>query len=308
MQDPFSVNIVYGLGFWLKDYGYYPKHWPLYSYMDHGITLHDTIPPHELNNEAPIIFKFSPRLVELYKKQSTKPVFPILNPYIHYRHKHKICKSENAANTLFFPAHSTDEIDDATDWQDFINRLKTIPPEFGGIDICLHPTDMKKGLDRVFGSQGYKVFTAGNPYDPAFTQKMYAILRNYKYTMSNIPGSYLFYSVEMGIPFSLFGNEPLYHNLKDPNVEKGQYTSYKQNTTYQKAVALFSGSNTTITADQAAFVDFELGKTSSISRMKTCFLLYKAAAIYLYRHPEARRPFFSSTYKGAKAYLKQKFR
>lgn len=33
---PFWVNNVYSLGYWLKDYGYYPKCLPLCSYMDHG--------------------------------------------------------------------------------------------------------------------------------------------------------------------------------------------------------------------------------------------------------------------------------
>ncbi len=57
----------------------------------------------------------------------------------------------------------------------------------------------------IFISKGYKVVTAGNPHDNTYTQKFYAILKNYKYTMSNLIGSYTFYSVEMGIPFSLYG-------------------------------------------------------------------------------------------------------
>ncbi len=65
-KSPYWVNDVYSLGYWLKDYGYYPKSWPLFNYMDHGITLFNTIPNHEIANDAAIIFKFSPRLVGYY--------------------------------------------------------------------------------------------------------------------------------------------------------------------------------------------------------------------------------------------------
>ena len=74
-KSPYWVTEAYSLGYWLKDYGFFPKKWALYNYMDHGMTFFDTIPAHEIENNAPFIFKFSPRLVEEYKKVSkTMPV------------------------------------------------------------------------------------------------------------------------------------------------------------------------------------------------------------------------------------------
>ena len=133
------------LGYWLKDYGYYPQNWPLYTYMDHGMTFFDKIPPHEINNSAPLLFKFSPRLVLEYKKVSDKPVYNLLNPTIHCRNKKNININPDAKGTLFFPAHTTELIDDNTAWDVFIANLDNIPEQFKPLDICLHPTDIKRG-------------------------------------------------------------------------------------------------------------------------------------------------------------------
>ncbi len=275
-KSPFFVNTVYSLGYWLKDYGYYPKNWPLYTYMDHGVALYDKIPPHEINNNAPIIFKFSVRQTEAYKKASKKPALTLLNPTIHCRQKNKISVSPSASGTLFFPAHTTELIDDNTAWDTFIDNLENVPEQFKPLHICLHPTDVRKGLDKIFENRGYPVFCAGSAYEDNFAENFYNILKNYRHTMSNLLGSYVFYSVEMGIPFSLYGEEPKFDNKGDNNIEKGAYTSYKLQPTYQRAVEMFTGFHEVITKQQQDFVTFELGKNNSISRMHASMLLYKA--------------------------------
>lgn len=285
MKSPFFINEVYGLGYWLKDYARYPKSWPLFTYMDHGMVLSDKITPHEIENNAPIIFKFSPRLVALYRKESRKPVYNIVNPFVHYRRSRKIKISEAARGTIFFVAHSTSEIDDLTDWEEYINQLKNIPEQFHPIHVCLHPTDMNKGLNEIFEQQGYRVFTAGDLASYRYTINFYDILRNYRYSMSNLLGSYLFYSVEMGIPFSLYGEEPRYFNKSDGNIEKGNYESYRQYSTYKKAKELFSGFHTRISEEQAEFVGYEMGIHDTVSRFKSFWLVYKALFLYAIRNP-----------------------
>ena len=275
LKSPYWVNETYSLGHWLKDYGYYPGHWPLYTYMDHGMSVTDLIYPHELETEAPLIFKFSPRMVKMYKKISKKPVYTLINPTIHYRKTKKIEKSPDANGTLFFPAHSTEVIHDETNWDTFITGLENIPEQFKPLDICLHFTDVVKGLDKIFEARGYKVLTAGNISLNEFVENFYSILKNYKYSMSNLMGSYAFYSVEMGIPFSLFGPEPLYQNRGEKNLPPGAYDGYKQHPTYQKSLALFRGFYAGITPEQKEFVEYELGIHHSISRLKAAFLLYK---------------------------------
>jgi hypothetical protein len=272
---PYWVNEVYGLGYWLKDYGFYPKGLPIFSYMDHGMTLFDKIPLHEIYNDASIIFKFSPRLTTLYRQCSKKPAYNVLNPTIHYRVSRKIEKLSIAKGSLFFVAHTTPDIDDLTEWSNFIESFNNIPAEFHPIDVCLHPTDIKKGLGAVFEKAGFNVVFAGDAHSKEFVENFYTLLRKYKYSLSNLLGSYVFYSVEMGIPFSLYGEEPKYYNKGDSNIEMGRYDSYKSQPTYQRAKSLFGGFHTSIDKEQEYFVNQELGKFTSISRLKTCYLLYR---------------------------------
>jgi FkbM family methyltransferase len=281
MKSPFWVNEVYSLGYWLKDYGYYPKSWPLFSFMDHGTDTDYNIHPFDVNNDAPMHFVYSPGRLEKFKKAIPKHFYCVMNPFMHCRLKNKIEQSKDAKGTIFFPAHSTPYIDDLTDWQKFISMLENVPDIFKPIDISLHQNDMDKGLDKIFIKNGFKVYTAGDPFSVGFAEKFYSILKNYKYSMSNSIGSHTFYSVEMGIPFSLYGQEPVYFNKGDINVEKGSYTSYKEQPTYQKAIILFSGFHTEVTKEQSDFVNFELGKGHSISRIKTCYLLYKTLALHI---------------------------
>lgn len=282
---PYGINKVYGLGYWLKDYAYYPQGLPLFIYMDHGMVLSDKIYSHEINNDAPLIFKFSPRLVNIYRKIDDKPVYNLLNPTIHYRLSKRIEKSINAKGSLFFIAHSTEDIVDQTDWKSFIEDIKNIPETFKPIDICLHPTDVEKGLDKVFLAEGFRVVSAGSYSSSDFIANFYSILINYRYTISNLIGSYAFYSVDLGIPFSMYGDEPKYYNIKDKNLEIGAYESYKTQPTYQKAKSLFVGLHTSIDEQQKYFVDYELGKFTTVSRAKASLLLYKAYFIYSLRYP-----------------------
>jgi FkbM family methyltransferase len=304
MESPFWVNEITSQGYWLKDYAHYLNCLPLCNFMDHGIGLSDIIYHYEINNDAPLIFKFSPRLVSEFKKVSSKPVYCVLNPFIHYRFSKKI-QNLSEKGTLFFIAHSTIYIDDLTNWDEFIQGLNYIPEHFKPIDICLHPLDIRKGLGYVFSAKGYKVYSVGDNYPGQFVEDFYEILKKYKYSMSNIVGSYSFYSVEMGIPFSLYGKEPIYHNYSDPNAEIGAYTSYLKRKIYQRAQLIFNGLHAHITREQKEFVDFELGKTQTISRNKTCYLLYKALLIYLFKHPKYSFTVFISLIK--KIWFKIKF-
>lgn len=303
MNSNYWVNNVYGLGIWLKDYGYYPNCLPLCNYMDHGMTLADQISPHEIENDAPVIFKFSPRHLSEYRKKSKKPVYCLLNPAIHYRVKNKIEQNANASGTLFFVAHSTPDIDDQTNWDDFIANLSNIPEQYKSIDICLHHHDIVKGLDVIFRNKGFKVVSVGSPYANNYIEKFYSILSSYKYTMSNLLGSYVFYSVEMGIPFSLYGEDPTYFNKGDRSLKAGIYNSYKDHPSYQMGVKLFSGYCTHITESQIRFINKNLGKDDSISRSKTCILLYKALFQNMFTHPDTIKPVIRSLLKS----IKQKF-
>lgn len=292
MRSPFVGNELYGLGYWLKDYAHYPQRFPLCTFMEHGAGSLEDAAEHEVKNNAAVFIKFSPSFIERFRKSLKKPVFCILNPFIHYRIKNGIKQSNEAKGTLFFAAHSLLGIDGLLNWDSLINELETIPEYFKPIDICLHPVDVYKGLDQIIKRKGYKVYTAGYEYSEKFAVRFYNILKEYKYTMSNVIGSHTFYSVELGIPFSIFGKEPIYVNRGYGVTKPTAHNISKTELIYLKAAELFQGFHTYITPEQNEFANFELGKTKSIGRTKAFFVLLWALLVYFIKHPAYFFPVF----------------
>ena len=204
---------IYGMGRIYREMAWYPKKWPLNIYSSHGIALADNPAKHELANNAPYMFYFSKRLVRLFNDRSVaKKSFCIISPFVFYRRKHHITPKENTQGTLVFVGHSTPDIDDTSNVQEYIHQLKNIPKKYHPLTICLHFHDINKGMHLDYLNAGFEVVTMGNSMDDDYIPKFYELLRQYKYTCSNLIGSYVHYSVELGIPFFYYGNPPEFIN------------------------------------------------------------------------------------------------
>lgn len=267
---------VYSFGKYMRKYAYYPTFLPLYCYTDHGAGCYfDEVAKHELESDAPIQFYNSPISTELFKKVSNKPCYTMLSPFVICRRWNKIEQCQNAKGTLAFPAHSTPEIDDFSDIELYIQQLKDMPEEFQPISVCLHMHDINKGQHKIFLKNDIPVYTAGNAFDQRFAERFYDILKNFKYTTSNMIGSYAYYSVEMGIPFSIYGDKPVLINKADPNLEKGEY-KFQENPGYQTLYTLFEGLNKEISLEQKEYVEKHLGLHDGLSRIEMAKILYTA--------------------------------
>lgn len=278
-KDLFWTADVYGLGKYLRKYAYFPEYLPLNAYLSHGIPNYDQPAPHELNNKAPVMFYYSSRLTKEFKKQSKKSCYTVVSPNVFYRRRFKIEKEPTATGTIAFPCHSTPEMDDLTDYNEYCAKLKSLSGEFTPVSVCLHYHDINKGLHKIFMDHGFEVLTVGSPYHSDFIERFYNILKKFKYVTSNEVGSYAYYAVEMNIPFLLFGNPIQLFNRGDVNVEKGYYNTsinLKSSKQTAKALEIFSTFNGQVTQAQKEFVEKELGVNDSISRFKAGIILYKA--------------------------------
>lgn len=265
---------VYGFGVHIRKYAWYPKWLPLCIETDHGPGDRDAPLTSELESTAPVQLYHSSLRVRQWRTLSRKPCYCLLSPYVYYRKKNGIEKSLDAKGTIAFPAHTTGAIDDVSDIQTYIDQLKNLPAEFQPVSVCLHMTDIGKGLHKKFRQNGFNVYTAGNAFDDKFTERFYQIIRNFKYSTSNLAGSYLYYCVEMGIPFFLYGDGPKFINKADQNIEIGEYVSYKKQEAYLKLLSLFSRRAATISEEQRMFVNRGLGVNEGLSRLQLAMALY----------------------------------
>lgn len=251
----YGVTEQYSQGKIYREYANFPIWKSLYIYSEHGIEF-DVVDKHEIENDADAMFVYSDAKLKNYKKVSNKPVYKVIQPLVWYRREHKINQIKDAKGTIAFPSHATPDVEARFDVEAYIKQLKSLPDEMQPVCVCLFMTDVLKGMYRIFMDNGIPVYTAGNVWDIGFVDRYYEILKHFKYATSNNIGTYTFYSVEMGIPFSLYGNSAKYYNNTDPNFAKGFLTITDKEV---RAINLFRGINYKITKEQRNFVNSCLG-------------------------------------------------
>ncbi len=217
----------YSQGYLLKKKLVIPNFIDKLPIMDHGVPLEDEIPPFYSNAPEPILIIREKRKQELEKLGKKSYVTGAVLPYC--RKISNITKANNAKGTIAFPSHSTHYIDLVLDWEVYAKQLLTLPEYLQPITVCFYWKDLLSDSYKIFLDQGIKVVTAGHMVDPNFAINFYQLLSSTNYTTSNMIGSYTFYSIEMEIPFFLYGLEPQFNNWKnDPNSPPGIYSIQEQ--------------------------------------------------------------------------------
>lgn len=269
---PYWTSEVYGIGEGIREYGFYPNWLPLYIYTDHGVARSGIVGRNELENDAEAVFFHSIKDLKEFKKLSKKPAYCYCSPLAFYRKNHDIQQDKNAKGTLAFPVHGIHGT--TVDIDQYIQQLKTLDKEFQPVSVCLHRDEIKSGVYRKFYDAGIDVYTAGDPNDIDYAKRFYETLSKFKYATSNQEGSYLFYAVEMGIPFFIYGEEVFfkdYVNDKNEFIERHSVCEFDE---AKKVYNMFYGIRTEITPEQREYVEKRLGIHNCISRKKMARILY----------------------------------
>lgn len=252
----------------------------------HGWTTLDALPT-DLANARTLMLCWNARHLAGWRAKSAVPCLVLGAPFVHYRRARGIGLDPAAKGTVAFPAHSLQNIEYAFNLDEYCAALKALPEEFQPVTVCLHPTDILCfGRDREYRARGFETVCAGlkrhdadqlpsMPHDhpsfraacagfnttQPFCEAFYDILRRHRYATSNVPGSYLFYAVEMGQPFFLLGALPASDNSAGVNPDvPAQVNRVNDLALGQQACDLFTvPPGSPITAEQRAFVLEEIG-------------------------------------------------
>ncbi|MDH4202030.1 MAG: hypothetical protein OEV87_03975 [Phycisphaerae bacterium] len=207
---------------------------------------------------------YNKRRFDTWQRYSKKPAYIIGSPFVQYRRLRNINPAKDADGTVAFPMHSTPKEEGVFDRREYSKKLKELSDEFHPIKVCVHEHDFLHGFDNIYREQGFEIVTAGVREKPDFVDKFYDILRHCKYATSNAFGSYLFYAVEMRVPFFIYGPRASirYIGKKNPSeriVKEGEFGAYIQKlfSTYPEVA---------ITEEQRVAVEREVGVDDAISR------------------------------------------
>lgn len=274
----------YGLDKCLKKYAFFPQKLPLYIENDHGVGGYSEKPSMtELRTNAPFFLFHGERLAKEWITLTKTPCAVMGSPFAYYRKIKKIKKKKDCFGTVSFPSHGTHWIDCEIDWKLYCNLLKKLPDVYQPVSVCLYWTEVNKGVYKVFFDEGISVFTAGHMFDNMFVDRFYEILSQHKFSTSNLMQSCAYYSIEMGIPFFLYG-ENLQINIfnnGDPNFKLGSLQSEEHVRWIFGNNKLFSTPTTEISDEQIKFVESEMGTHTSLSRWQLSVLLWCSYLLYL---------------------------
>lgn len=277
----------YGRGKHYRKYALFPNFLPLNIYSQHGIYHSDKPAKHEIENCAPFTLYFTKDLVINHNKvpNINSHAIHVLDPFVYFRKRYKIKPSPSAMGTLFFVAHSTPESNVVFDDDQLLICLKEFNKEMLPVTLCFHNHDIVKGRQLLYEEHGYQIISMGLPLDKNYIENFYNTLIKYRFTSSNHIGSYVYYSIDLGIPFKYIQQEVVFWNISDKNYEINKEISNGSDLKEVSRKLFCSESDVpTITDSQKKFVSVQVGEDSKMRRMYFVYIVYLALIYHLFKN------------------------
>ena len=273
-RDEDLTRFAYSNAYVIRKMFLYPKFFEIYFGIEHGITINDEILKEDIIQDIDIALYGRKRKKDNYYGIK---LINIEYPFLFYKRKFNIKQKKNAKGTIVFPMHASLHISREYDIYSYIKELKNLPKEFHPLLICLHYSDVLKGHHHIWYDEGFYVTSAGNGYREDFVKRFYKILSSVKYATANETTSSLFYAVDFGIPFFLYGNRKVKDVKLHSVAEKYALNNYKMDLAKKYGVEkYFNKITTTISKEQKEYVDKVLGKDEKkTNRLYVSLILYR---------------------------------
>lgn len=259
----------------LYDYVGLPAYWPASVHLQHGAnTIYRNGKPDHLamTTKYPTLFLSNKKQAEVCKQFIEKPIHVIGSLFPYYRKMNKIERSKDAKGTLAFPTHSTKDISAEVNWKGYAEELKALPEQYHPICVSLYFIDVLKGAHKYFEEAGLDVCTNGHIADDQFVERFYENMHRHQYTTGNEIGSFMYYAIEMEIPFFTYGSRAAYKNFgANKDAPDSKYTISKKHgyEKHEQARAIFyydQLDHVEIRQEQRDFVTNCIGTNDAISK------------------------------------------
>ena len=266
----------YGMKFLFKDLLGFSVPSILDIHLEHGIIVDQAKPDQYLaNTKAALIFVDN--VVRKAMVPRKKNVFVLGSLFMRYRRRHKFTYNPRSTGTIVFPTHSSHHLNLEMDWKGYAQQLRNLPLDFHPVTVCMYWLDVIKGDHKYFEDVGLNVISNGHMFDENYASNFYSNLVKFKYASGNEPGSFLFYAVEMGMPFFLYGPDAKLINdgfdKTAPQSVKFMDIDYARK--LKKVFTVDTSAHLTITSDQNDLVKLFSDDTSWINITTLRYLVIK---------------------------------
>lgn len=272
----------------LRVWSLFPNFLPMYVCSDHAVHWESKCWPNETNSPYKVYLTWNSKKNEKMNNVAGKQSHYIPHPWVNYRKKfyHPVSANLQRGTLVFFPHSGETSYPVFEDLDAYILKLKSLPKEYHPIVICLLYSDIEKGLHLKLRGYGLPLITAGTMISQKFVDRFYGILLNFKYSTSPNIGSHTFYSIEAGVNFFLYGEEPRYHiknsnMLKDGELNLNDYGDDEDIENLLKLQSMLSyGSNSEIKQLQN-IVSSYMGLDSEVPNRMLFFILWREFILHI---------------------------
>ena len=270
VDEFYRGNGLYGIGAELRSYSGHSG--PLAACVEHGLVLGDAFDEDMFDGALPSVITMSDLRAQRFRDHGLYSV--AVGPYISYvdsalsEMEFSTLKSTFGKVLLVFPGHSIEEISASNiDEPALIRECSRIVEENGinTVVVSMYYNDFLMGRSKAFENLGFKVFCAGNRYDPLFLSRLKSMLMLSDYCVTDGIGTHIGYALSLQKPIEVVGDSYLDIYMDE----------FERSEAYEIAQALAPGS----TVEQATAVGrkyFNIGKEISASQLAAEFDLMDA--------------------------------
>lgn len=184
----------------------------LYCVVEHGAFFKNFSPELEdYQSKYPVVLVNSEERVDVLKKHMDRCIIPI-GPDIYYCNEifndyiMKLIKMSLGRTLLVFPAHSTSDTAIQVDRDRFIRYVEKIKKEhnYDTVLVCLYHFDIERGEDYYYLNKGWRVVSAGLPYNYDFKNILKTIILLSDYVINQEFSTNVGWSIFLGKPVTIY--------------------------------------------------------------------------------------------------------
>lgn len=253
----YSPNDFYGIATALKSYAGVHPGYAIKATIQHGGAL-SGVWDLDMDYPLPAHICFSHYRCQ-YNKPHTSKVCKAIGPYIQYVRPHldeerlEAERKRLGRNLLVFPLHSTHRVVNSFDPDEHFAHVREVARHFDSVRVCLFWKDILTGLAEHYLAAGFEVVSAGHMFNPLFLPRLKSLLSTASVTMSSLYGTYIPYSVAMGVPHYMHRIE--FKHLADGELLARDSGVVNPNPYLDQCFGVFGELSFSVTPAQHAFID-----------------------------------------------------
>ena len=285
-----------GFGKLIRRMAFYPSFLPLFVSSDHYVDHLIEYRENEYNFIGSAYLTWNLRKADLMRSQGLNAIH-VLHPFLFWIRKQITFQNDRNGTLVFWP-HSSQFVQViCNNLDEYFELLKNLPQEFHPIKFVVSSQDLSSSDERVqlqvkkLFDGPYQVDSIGNIFDKNYYKSFYDQITRVRLVTSSMAGSQVFYSLSVGIPYWIAGDDlfSLYHKVEGEFVPWNPIVDYPKQSdlnTYNWFMKELRNFNESISNELLEFVKTNMGFYATTTRISLAKEVWWSLIKHLYVLPK----------------------